>query len=164
MIHLHFQGKENLLAAAAEHASKIYFDRIEAHLKAADAAPQFRIEAMILCDLSDTGLTEEFTRITHELQAATRALPVLSPHSDTRDVRLRAYFETAFQEIFEDLNEDHPKLAAQDMTTAVVAMMEGLWVDFLLHPQDFDRKRAARIVFRTLAGLLPEHFDITGAK
>ena len=69
-----------------------------------------------------------------------------------------------FQEIFEDLNEDHPKLAAQDMTTAVVAMMEGLWVDFLLHPQNFARQQAARIVFRMLAGALPRHFDLLGAR
>lgn len=163
MIHLHFQGKENLLAAAADFASQRYYNRLDGHLKVAASGPQFRIEALILCDLSEEGLNEYITRTNHEFQGATRAFPVLAPYSDTRDIRLRAYFEEAFEEIFTDLQEPDAALAAQDLTTGLVAMMEGLWVDYLLNPQDFDRAQAARIVFRMLAGMLPRHFGLVGA-
>jgi TetR/AcrR family transcriptional repressor of bet genes len=44
-----------------------------------------------------------------------------------------------------------------------MAMIEGLWVDYLLHPEDFDRVRAIRICFRFLAALYPQHFDLNGA-
>lgn len=164
MIHLHFGGKDNLLAAAAQHSSERYFKRLEDHLRTARTEPQFRIEALILCDLSESGLTESIARITHEFQAATRALPVLAPFSDTRDARLRSYFEEAFQEIASHLGEEDSTTTAQDITTGLAAMMEGFWVDFMLHPDDFDRTRAARVVFRQLSGLLPDYFDLSGAK
>lgn len=163
MIHLHFNGKDNLLAAAAEYSSSKYFKRLERHLQAAYPTPQHRIEALILCDLSEEGLTEDGVRVTHEFQGATRAYPGLALYSDTRDARLRAYFEKAFLEIFIELDDPDPLRSAQDMTTAIVAMMEGLWVDFLLHPQDFDRTRAAHVVFRMLSGALPQHFGHNGA-
>ncbi|MEO0751341.1 MAG: TetR family transcriptional regulator C-terminal domain-containing protein [Pseudomonadota bacterium] len=163
MIHLHFQGKENLLVAAAAFSSDRYHKRLGHHLERAKPGPQFRIEALILCDLSEEGLNENIVRTTHEFQGATRAFPMLAPYSDTRDTRLRTYFEQAFEEIFTQLGETDPKLAAQDMTTGLVAMMEGLWVDYLLHPKDFDRAQAARIVFRTLAGILPRYFGLAGA-
>ncbi|MEL7013768.1 MAG: TetR family transcriptional regulator C-terminal domain-containing protein [Pseudomonadota bacterium] len=164
MIHLHFKSKDNLLAAAAEESSEQYFERLEQYLSQAAPEPQNRIEALILADLSEDGLTEDFVRITQEFQAATRALPILAPYSDTRDARLRHYFEEAFMQIMTQTREPDPLAVSQDLTTGLVAMMEGFWVDFLLHPQDFDRARAARIVFRMLSGLLPDHFDLEGAK
>lgn len=162
MIHLHFGGKDNLLAAAAEFSADQYYKRLERHLNAARPDPQRRIEALILCDLSEEGLTEEIARITHEFQAATRSIPELAPHSDTRDARLRTYFEDAFLEIMGQMGEADAT-RAQDITTGLVAMMEGLWVDFLLHPDNFDRDRAARVVFGMLHGILPEYFDANGA-
>jgi len=164
MIHLHFNGKDNLLAAAAKHASERYYKRLDRHLSKTRQEPQYRIEALILCDLSEEGLSEDIVRITHEFQAATRALPKLAPFSDTRDVRLRRYFEEAFMEIMACQSEPDAQQVSQDITTGLVATMEGFWIDFLLHPQDFDRDRAARIVFRMLAGLLPDCFDLNGAK
>lgn len=164
MIHLHFQGKDNLLAAAAKHSSERYYKRLEHHLSQAKPEPQHRIEALILADLSEDGLTEDVVRITQEFQAATRALPILAPYSDTRDARLSRYFEDAFMHIMTQTGERDPARVSQDMTTGLVATMEGFWVDFLIHPQDFDRDRAARIVFRFLAGVLPDHFDLDGAR
>jgi len=164
MIHLHFNGKDNLLAAAAKHASERYYKRLDRPLHLARPEPQYRIEALILCDLSEEGLSEDIVRITHEFQAATRALPILAPYSDTRDVRLRGYFEDAFIEVLAQCREPDPTHFSQDITTGLVATLEGFWIDFLLHPQDFDRDRAARIVFRMLMGVLPEYFDLSGAK
>ena len=164
MIHLHFQGKDNLLAAAAKHSSERYYKRLDQYLRDAKPDPQYRIEALIQCDLSEDGLTEDIVRITHEFQAATRAFPILAPYSDTRDARLRRYFEEAFTQIMIQIGETDPSQVSRDITTGLVATMEGFWVDFLLHPQDFDRARAARIVFRMLSGLLPDYFDLNGAK
>lgn len=163
MIHLHFQGKDNLIIAAAAQSYDRYFKRLKDHLQAAISTPQHRIEALILCDLSEDGLTEEAARITHEFQSATRAYPALASYSDTRDARYRAFFEDAFLQIATDCALSDATTTAHDMTTGLVAMMEGLWVDFLLHPDDFDRARAARVVFRMLSGLLPRHFGPHGA-
>ena len=164
MIHLHFESKESLLAAAAEHSYDRYYISFEDLLNHSKTAPQFRIEALVLCDLSEDGLTEDIARTNHEFQSATRAFPLLAPFSDTRDARLRTYFERAFEEITRELEDPDPALAARDLTTGLVAMMEGLWDDFLLHPQDFARQKAARIVFRMLAGALPGHFGLLGAR
>jgi TetR/AcrR family transcriptional repressor of bet genes len=164
MIHLHFQGKENLIIAAAKHNADTYYARLERHLSKARPEPQFRVEAMVLCDLGPEGLTERETRITHEFQAAVKAYPALAPHTDTRDTRLRDMFQNAFFEILTSMQCDDAKERAHDLSHATVAITEGLWVDFMLHPRNFDRDDAARVVFRTLAAQMPRHFDLSGAK
>ena len=39
------------------------------------------------------------------------------------------------------------------------AMIEGLWIDFLLHPDDFDRARSKQICLSYLAARFPEEFN-----
>ncbi len=164
MIHLHFKGKENLIAAAAEYSYHQYYARLDAAVAQGHPDPQFRIESMVLCDLSEAGLNEHVTRLNHEFQGGVRAYPALAPHADTRDIRLRAMFDEAFLALLTATGQDDPKAFAHDLTVATVSMVEGMWVDFMLHPENFDRNRAARIIFRMLAGALPSYFDLEGAK
>ncbi len=164
MIHLHFQGKENLIVAAAEAAADDYYDTLKAHLVKARPEGQFQIEAMILCDLGPTGLTEEKTRIWHELRGAVRAYPALHIFSDTRDRFLQNMTVDSFSDIFRQTGCPEGAEQARDMSIAILTMMEGMWSDFMLHPENFDRARAAQIVFRVLASVLPGYFDLNGAR
>ena len=45
----------------------------------------------------------------------------------------------------------------------VLAMMEGMWNDYLMHQKSFQRDTAERAIFRVLSSLFPKHFDLYGA-
>ena len=44
----------------------------------------------------------------------------------------------------------------QDATYGTISLSEGIWIDFMLNPRDFDRKAARRVIFKFLGGLFPE--------
>ena len=53
--------------------------------------------------------------------------------------------------------------AARDATHGLLALLEGMWTDYLLHPDRFDRDEAMRITFRFLAAMFPSYFTLKGA-
>ena len=69
----------------------------------------------------------------------------------------------AFLEIGTAQQVDEPGKIARDATHGTLALLEGMWTDYLLHPDLFSRASAARIIFRFLSALFPQHFNLEGA-
>ncbi len=163
MIHLHFSGKENLLVAAAQSASDGYFKNLDQLLKIKGKAPRHLLEALILSDLDEKVLNQRTVRIWYALRGEAQENPKIAQYSDTRDDRLRSFAYDALFEIVESKNPEEAEMAARDITHGLLALLEGMWTDYLLHPNAFSRETARRIPFRFLAALLPGHFDLEGA-
>ena len=164
MIHLHFGSKDNLILEAAKHASERYHAFLETCLKCAGPSPQEQVEAIVKHDLSEDVLNATSVRVWYELRGAIYFQKELASYSDTRDERLRSVLFRLFSElsISYDLN-DTTQETAEDVTFTFLALMEGMWTDFLLHQTNFQRANAKRSVFRFLRTLFPDHFDLTGA-
>lgn len=89
----------------------------------------------------------------------------LTGYSETRDERLRSVLFRLFSELSESYDPNGAtKENAEDITFAFLALMEGMWTDYLLHQTNFKRANAKRSIFRFLRTLFPDHFDLTGAK
>ncbi|QYX57525.1 TetR family transcriptional regulator C-terminal domain-containing protein [Roseovarius sp. SCSIO 43702] len=161
MIHLHFGGKGALITAAARQASLEYYANLARDLEAAGTTPARHIAAIVHSDLGPASLNPRSVAIWYELRGAARTDPAIAAYSDTRDKRLRSMIEDAFARIAPP--ETHGPLA-REATIATISMVEGMWTDYLLHPADFDREFAARIVFRMLSSLMPHAFDLDGAR
>ena len=166
MIHLHFNGKANLMEAAIAHSSDLYYEALERLLEQAgsDASPQARIEAIIRSDLSPEVLNTRSVRIWYAFRGEAHNHEIIRLYSDTRHDRLRNMIFQSFLVIFRLAGMDDPAGVARDVTHGTLALMEGMWTDFLLHPEAFDRDAACRIIFRLLAALTPQHFDLSGAR
>lgn len=163
MVHLHFETKEKLLEAAIMRASEIYYGQLHALLRQAGPTPQETIDAVVRSDLSEQVLNERLVRILYAFRGEAREREVIRQLSDTRDERLRSLVYDAFLPMLRDEGSAQASLLAHDATYGLIAMLEGMWNDFLLHPDAFDRDEACRIVFRYLAALLPWHFTAAGA-
>lgn len=165
MIHLHFNGKDALMDAAVQHASDLYYENLYLLLdKVRPAAwPQERIEAVIRSDLSDTILNQHNVRIWYGFRGEARDRASIRTFSDTRDSRLRGLMFEAFLTIARDENACDATQVARDATHGTLAFLEGMWADYLIHPDAFDRDAACRIIFRFLSALFPRHFDLGGA-
>lgn len=164
MIHLHFGSKDNLMSEAVRHASTQYYDGLEKWLKTAGPTGQDRIAAIVRSDLSKDVLNRRNINIWYAFRGESRNRADIAAYSDTRDARLSTMIRNAYMRIVEETNGDDPTLLARDATHGTLAILEGMWTDFLLHPDSFDRAEAARIVFRFLSAMFPQHFDLHGAK
>lgn len=169
MIHLHFKGKDALIAEAARHASDAYYAQLRAYLRTAAPGPAAQVRAVAACDLSDPVMNARNVGIWYELRGAARTVPAVAAHSDTRggqleEVLLRAFRALAVRENSLGRAEDdalghlRKDTLARDAMRGMIALLDGIWTDFMLHPDGYDAASAARVIFRFLDGLFPGHF------
>ncbi len=164
MIHLHFCSKDKLFVAAVRETGEDYYEHLETSLSNAGSLAQNRLAAIINCDLDEKVLNKRSINIWYAFRGEARERKAISKYTDTRDRRLNTLIYQAFRELADIEDHDEAALLARDATLGTLALLEGMWTDFLLHPDVFDRKRAKRIIFRFLVALYPGHFDINGAK
>jgi len=163
MIHLHFDNKDKLIEAAAERANEIYYDQLEALLSQAGPSPQETVDAIIRSDLSEQVLNWRYVNIWYAFRGEASEREMFKRYSDTRDERLRNLAFQGFLPMLKAEGAPDAPTVARDATHGLLAMLEGMWTDYLLHPQAFDRDIACRIVFRYVAALCPHHFTAAGA-
>ncbi|WP_170592869.1 TetR family transcriptional regulator C-terminal domain-containing protein [Ruegeria arenilitoris] len=163
MIHLHFGGKDNLVDEAARYSSEQYYNGIYDLLKATGQTGQEHIEMIVRGDLSETILNKKNVSVWYAFRGEARNRAAIAAFSDTRDAKLRNLVFNAFARIAKETGTEHPNQVARDATHGTLAMLEGMWTDYLLHPDSFDRDEAMRIVFRFLRAMFPKHFDLNGA-
>lgn len=163
MIHLHFGGKDALVEEAAKYSSVEYYDNLNTLLDRVGSLPQESVEAVIRSDLSEAVLNKRTVSLWYAFRGESRERKAIAAYSDTRDKRLRNLTFESFLKIARQTNKDDPETAAKDATHGTLALLEGMWTDFLLHPESFDRAVALRTIFRFLAAMFPKHFDLDGA-
>ena len=149
MVHLHFENKDALLTAAAQRASEDYYASFEHWLRHVPATPEERIVAIIEHDLSPDVMNEKNICTWYELRGAARTRPNIGQFTGTRDAQLESAYATAFGAMTDD------KALIKDATYGAISLSEGIWIDFMLNPTQFDRNAARRIVFRFLGSLFP---------
>jgi len=163
MVHLYFENKNSLLIAAAKHAAKVYYRNLSDQLETAGTRPQDIIETVIRSDLGEVILNDRTVKIWFAFRGEAHANKAITQFSDTRDDPLRSMIFDAFVKIATEQGEPEPAKFSRDTTHGTLALLEGMWTDFLLHSDSFSRKSAARIVFRFLSALYPRHFNLDGA-
>ncbi len=155
MIHLHFGGKDALIGAAAKLFSQRYFDEMERQLSAAGSTPEEVVLAVIRADLSDELMNRKSVAIWHALRGVAHRNAKIAKYSDTRDSKLRNLISSSFAQIGAVGSGEERDALVKDATLGTLALLEGMWTDFMVHPNSFDRDDALRIVCRFLKGLFP---------
>ena len=162
MIHLHFNGKDNLVVEAAKYASASYYDSLDQLMANAGPSPQERLDAIVRSELSEEVLNRKSVSIWYAFRGEARERAAIAAYSNTRDARLRDLAYTAFLEMATEVKLPEPEAVARDATHGVLAFLEGMWTDYLLHPDSFSRNSALRIIFRFLSALFPRYFNLDG--
>ena len=169
MIHLHFSSKDGLLVAAGEYASQLYYSNLSQLLEQTHGSPQKVIETVIRSDLSQQVLNQHSANIWYAFRGEARYFKEIAHFSDTRDKRLRdivlqAFLQLAQQAAQQQESDNQAQCdLAKEATYGTLALMEGMWTDYLLHADSFNRDKAVRIVLRFLSALFPKSFDLNGA-
>lgn len=153
MIHLHFDSKEKLLVEAARFMAENYYRNLSRYIDAAPPTPAQRLIAMIDADLGEDSLNAKTIAIWFAFRGAARAHNEFARYSDTRDRRLRDLFTSTIAELT-GKRTNSPDVV--DVANGTIALMEGMWADYFLHGDAFDRDAARRVVLRFLVAVLPE--------
>ena len=157
MIHLHFDNKEHLLIEAARHTNEAYFATMNQALKAIGGDPRDRLLAMINADLSQDQLNPKAVSVWFAFRGEARQHNSFARYSNTRDQVLQGMYIEVFQELAAGRNEQ--EMLARDAAHGTIALLEGMWSDYMLHPNAFNRITAKRITVRFISALFPGCFD-----
>lgn len=158
MIHLHFGGKDSLLGAAAEYFSEQYYAEMDRQLASTSGGSAEVIMAVIRADLSPDVLNERSVAIWHGFRGEARTNRAIARFSDTRDKRLRDTVFNAFKDLLVSKGEDQSGTVANEVTLGTLAMLEGMWTDYLTHLDAFSRETAEKIILRFLNAVFPGEF------
>ena len=114
--------------------------------------------AVICADVCPETLNKRSVGIWHCFRGEVRNNPAIARYSDTRDKRLRDIIFRAFNTLIkrECLNCDPD--TANEAILDTLALLEGMWVDYMTHSENFDRENAVRIVRGFLNGVVPGAF------
>lgn len=153
MINLHFDGKENLLLAVAEHLANRYEAHMGAALAGAGEEPQDQLKALFRADLDPAVLNARDVAIWFTFRAEGHANPAFKAHISTRSGGFAQMLGQVCGALTQASHGD-ARLAA----LALMSLAEGLWTDFHLNPDRFDREEALRMCFYVAERLFPGRF------
>ncbi len=156
MINLHFKTKENLLLAVAEDLSRHYSEHWNRVAHDPMLTAKEKLLGIIRVDLSPEVLNERDASIWFAFRSEVVSRPEYRKYIDSRD----ASFYDTMVEICQTLIEEgqYENADAGLTTNALIAIFEGIWTDFHLHADRFDRKRAEQTCLYVAKSLFPKHF------
>lgn len=158
MIHLHFGGKEQLLVAAVQSFSADFTAEMEAQLAKAGKAPAEVILAAIDAEMSAALMNQRSARIWHAFRGIANPNPEIAHECGTRGGLARDVLLVAFRKLAGEMDAPDPETLAQDASYGIMALLEGIYVDYLANTESFSREDALRAIRRFLAALFPGQF------
>jgi TetR/AcrR family transcriptional repressor of bet genes len=154
MIHMHFDNKEHLLLEAARSMADDYYENLFRFIDDAPDAPEQRLVAIIEADFDECILNPRAAAIWFAFRGEARSRNVFARYSDTRDSRLKGLYVSTCAQL---LGQDSRSREVQDLAHGTIALSEGMWTDYFLHSDAFDRDAAKRVIFRFLSAFLPDY-------
>ena len=157
LVNLHFESKERLLEAVLQHMAERYVAHWKQALAAAADDARARIRALVLADLDPAVLNLETLGVWYAFRAQARVSPVFVSLVGNRDRELSAEYEILFTRLGRECDLDHPP---ETVTRGLIALLEGVWADYFLHPEEFDRARALDMISLYLQALYRGDFEL----
>ncbi|QGX97574.1 TetR family transcriptional regulator [Roseovarius faecimaris] len=154
MINLHFNSKENLLLAVAEHLASQYEAHMAAALEGAGEAPQAQLKALFRADLDPLVLNARDVAIWFSFRAEGHATPAFQAQINTRGGGFAQILGGVCAALTPG-EDGNPRFA----TLALMSLAEGLWTDFHVNPDRFDRDEALAMCFYVAERLFPGRFS-----
>jgi TetR/AcrR family transcriptional repressor of bet genes len=158
IVNFYFKSKDQLLAATLAKLAEEYESFWMSAIEAGRQSPAAGLEAMLEADFHPSICTHEKVVVWFAFWSEAQSRPlyksVVSELEERYHQQTRALFSALIDEGgYADIDADSASLG-------INAMIDGLWADFLIAPDSFDREGAKRVCRRFLAGLFPRHFRV----
>lgn len=155
LVNVHFNSKDSLLTQVLQQMADEYKAHWHAFLDTALPDPVEQLKALVLADFDPAVLNLKTLGVWFAFRAQARARP---EYIDLVGSREREQLQKTI-ELFARINrisgqERDPETLALALTT----MLDGMWTDYFLYPDEFDRERALGSVFSYLGAMYPGYF------
>jgi len=153
MINLHFANKEQLLIESAKKMAGKYYAHLQNFINNAEEDPESQLIALLEADFDDAILNPREIGVWFAFRGEARYNELFKPYSNTRDAHLLQQYDRIFERLLADGSD--PAIEPRDLTLGLLALTEGLWSDYFMHGEEFDRRHAKRVIFLYLSRMLP---------
>jgi AcrR family transcriptional regulator len=158
MVNLHFSSKNNLLRAVAQQFSEDYTSHWIVAMESAGSRAEARLRAIIDADFDPVVLNRRTMAVWFAFRSEAHSSPEFMPFIDSRDAKMQRTITSICRELCE--RGANPGTDPQIAALSIIALLEGLWTDYYLHPDRFDRDTARAVVLHTAHAFFPESFEV----
>lgn len=154
LVNFHFDSKEKLLVETLKHLTQEYY---EFWRKAVDKRddPAGKLLALVGVDFHPKVCNRKKIAVFYAFWGEAKSRPTYREVSAKADSDFARYMEDCCRELAGDGDYDvDPFLAAKGLR----CMVDGLWLELLLAPEQFDRDACKRMCAQYLAHVFPRHF------
>jgi len=158
MVNLHFSSKNNLLLSVAEQFSEDYTRHWIVAMEGAGIRPEAQLRAIIDADFDPVVLNRRTMAVWFAFRGEAHSSPEFMPFIDSRDAKMQRTITSICRELCK--RGANPGTDPQIAALSIIALLEGLWTDYYLHPDRFDRDTARAVVLHTARAFFPETFEV----
>lgn len=161
IVNFYFKSKDQLLAATLAKLADEYESFWMAAIESGRESPAAGLEAMLVADFHPSICTHEKVVVWFAFWSEAQSRPlyksVVSELEERYHLQTRALFAALIEE------GGYTEIDADSAAIGINAMVDGMWADFLIAPDSFDREYCKAVCRRFLAALFPRHFQSSGA-
>lgn len=158
IVNLHFDSKDNLLTETLHSLANEYRAVFDKTLAQSGPHPADALLALMKMDLKPKLLDREKLAIWFAFWGEVKSRPTYRKICDEYDRYYDSEVERLCTEIITEGSYDvHPAAAAEALTS----MTNGLWLSYLVSPQDFNRGTAMDAIMSYLTNVFPNHYERT---
>lgn len=157
IVNLHFQSKDNLLNETLRHLADEYEATVAGALTGAGPDPADRLAALIAADFSPAVCNARSLAVWFAFYGEAKSRPTYRRICRARD----AASDRRMTEIVGALlaaGEEDSAMSARIIADSLAALTDGLWLNCLMTPADWSRRRARDTAFAVLRSLFPGRF------
>lgn len=155
LINTRFQTKDNLLEETVRAMSETYTQNWKEALELAGQDPASKLRALIDSDFSEQTLNAPnmalWFAFRSEAKSRVRYLDMISSRGKMFTQELYALCDQLSE------SEGTPIAEGRNAANVLMATLEGLWTDFHLFPDDFDRQAAIALCWNMMQRYFPRH-------
>ena len=157
IVNLHFKSKDKLLEETLLYLSDEYEAAWVNALEKAGDSPAEKLTAMVKSDFSAKVCERKKLAVWFAFWGEAKSRPTYLHTCAQNDKKNINVVEQLCEELAKESNntEIHPKAFA----IGLAALINGLWLDLLMTPNEINRKEACNICFDYLAIVFPDHFN-----
>jgi len=159
IVNLHFQSKDKLFIETLRYLSEEYEVACQAAMAKAGPSPGERLAALVALDFSPRVADRRKIAVWFAFWGEAKSRPTYMQLCAEKDRRYEDTVARLCQEIIDDGGYEHVR--APDIANGLSAMVNGLWLDLLMTPDDMDRAKATSICRSYLAQTFPGHISPT---
>lgn len=155
LVNVHFRSKQALLFEVLRQMAEIYRLHWRNHLGRVGNDPVSRLNAMLLADFDAEVLNLRTLGVWFAFRAQAHASPEYLELAGMREAEQMQEIISLIRRLNHASGQHHDPAV---VTRQLAALVEGLWTEYYLYPQEFDHHQAMQCIYLFLEVMYPGYF------